>query len=171
MSTLSDTQFLKPYWRQIETIIREAEKLSDSTDWRQTAKEMRSLRDRMQTIDAEPTSEQATRFRIAQQIFMDRRAEFFAQGNIEKRASIIKSASFLQQQISQLQESIDCCDKTLADFNQQLAAIDKQEHQEQIKQFIKESVATLEDDILQQKEKLDIIEEEIHRQSSYYCGP
>jgi hypothetical protein len=162
---------ISPQWQQAEALVRAAEALSHSQEWKESARTMRKVRQQLKALSPEVTPEQESRFSVAQQIFMDRRATFFDKGNQKKGAKLRQSVFLLQQQNSQIQESILSCNKTLADFNQQLKSVAQQQHKEQIEQFITESITTLEKDLLNHSQKVKENEEEISRQSSRFCGP
>ncbi|MBF0454889.1 MAG: hypothetical protein HQL72_08770 [Magnetococcales bacterium] len=166
-----DNPLTNPRWQQIESLIREVEALSCSTQWRQTAKSMRQLRLRFQAEGENPSPEQCRRFECAQQVFLDRQAVFFAQENRQKGERLIESIASIQQQLSQIQTSVRLCNQSLDAFNQQLETIQDQPHQEEIKTFIQESISTLKQDILQQTTKQQVLEEQVAQLSSRYCGP
>ncbi|MBF0445443.1 MAG: hypothetical protein HQL68_07620 [Magnetococcales bacterium] len=152
-------------------IVRQAEELAYSTDWRKTAKTMRELRNKFNSFNLSDDDSLAVRFRIAQQTFMDRRADYFSRGNHNKGSNLQGELSDLEQQAAKLRESIQYCHNTLKDFKNRRANLDKSSDQTSIESFINESCKEVEDDIAQKTESLKFIESQMVMLSSSFCGP
>jgi hypothetical protein len=152
-------------------IVRQAEELAYSTDWRKAAKAMRGLRNQFHTFNLADDDSHAVRFRIAQQVFMDRRADYFSRGNHNKGSNLQDELSVLQQKAAELRESIQYCHGTIKDFKNRRNDLDKSSDQTPIESFINESCRDVEEDIAQKTAYLQLVESQIVMLSSSFCGP
>jgi hypothetical protein len=152
-------------------IVRQAEELAYSTDWRQTAKAMRGLRNQFNSFNLSDDDSLSVRFRIAHQIFMDRRADHFSRGNHNKGSNLQGELSDLEQKAAELRESIQYCHSTLKDFKNRLSNLDKSSDQTSIESFINESCRDIEEDIAKKSDSLQFVESQILMLSSSFCGP
>jgi hypothetical protein len=152
-------------------IVREAEELAYSTDWRKTAKAMRGLRNKFHTFNLADDDTLMVRFRIAQQVFMDRRADYFSRGNHNKGSNLQSELSVLEKKAAELRESIQYCHKTIEDFKIRRTNLDKSIDQTSIESFINESCRDVEEDIMQKTVSLQLVESQIVMLSSSFCGP
>jgi|SaaInl8_120m_RNA_FD_contig_31_457041_length_1428_multi_10_in_0_out_0_2 Mg2+ and Co2+ transporter CorA len=157
-------------WREFIDIVRQAEELAYSSEWRTTAKTMRKLRHQLQSMKLHDVDSWMVRFRIAQQIFMDRRADFYVRGNRSKGADLQKRLAILQQKAGELRESIQYCHNTIKEFQKKSATLEGDENRASIDAFISESCGEVNADIEKKNTKLLAVEEEIVSLSSRFCS-
>ncbi|MBF0379628.1 MAG: hypothetical protein HQL69_01340 [Magnetococcales bacterium] len=152
-------------------IVRQAEELAYSTDWRKTAKAMRGLRQQFHALNLADDDSLSIRFRIAQQTFMDRRADYFSRGNHNKGSNLQDELSDLQHKAEELRVSIQNCHNTIKDLQNRRNNLDRDVDQSSIETFINESCREVEEDISQKTASLQLIESQIVMLSSSFCGP
>ncbi|MBF0626781.1 MAG: hypothetical protein HQL91_01030 [Magnetococcales bacterium] len=164
-----------PALRELASLLERAESLAWSTDWRQTAKEMRLLRERWSLLEQQSFSslerEWITRFRAAQQTFMDRRADYFQQGNLRKGSGLIAHLEQKQESVIQLKEEIQNGYVALQEFEARLQATPDDGHaMPAIRAFIGDSIVDLKEEIQRKERDLARIERSMMATSNrYYC--
>jgi hypothetical protein len=161
----------KPSLDEMVDHVRKIEELAYSTQWRETARTMRELRHQFKDFDLADSDPLAVRFRIAQQTFMDRRADFYSRGNDRKGAGLSDKLVALQIKAAELRESIQYCHSTLKDFQDRRAKLDSSESSDSIEAFIAESCREVEADIAAKTESLQQVEDEMTILTTSYCGP
>lgn len=150
-----------------------AEGLSDSKQWRTASKTYRNLRKKWQHAESvgQPEDDKLWElFLHAEQKYLDRRAHYFLKGHIRKGQQLHLLLQEKQDAAAQLRDSIDVRYKKINSYRQQLTQITEPRHQQEITQFITDTIATLEADIETQTRALRLIENEIAQQSTRFCG-
>ncbi len=147
--------------QQLIELVKQAEALAFSSEWHKTAKKMRLLLNQwkaLEPINFQVEREWISRFRVAQQTFMERRADYFLQGNIRKSAGLITQLTQTQTAIIAKKNEIAAHYQTLNNFeNQQLSnPITTQELA--IEHFIQESMVALQAEITQKETELRQLE-------------
>lgn len=156
-----------------ERLVRQAEELAYSTDWRSAARLMRHLRLRWRQVtagDEFQNDPMSIRFRLALQAFLDRRAEFFQQGHREKGERLRAQIDEKQQRVGRLRESLQSYRVTLQDFEAKLKNVDQQERGEVIKAFIVDSILAVRGEIERQEGQLQALSEEMARLGALFHG-
>ena len=156
-----------------ESLVRQAETLAYSTDWRDTARTMRALRRRWRQIEVggefqnDPLS---IRFRLALQTFLDRRAEHFQRAHQEKGKRISEQLTENQEQAALLLASIQSYQRTLRDYEEKLNHVEQQDRSESIKSFIVASIHSVQDEIDDKERQLKAFEKEALHFSTLFHG-
>ncbi|NGZ06315.1 MAG: hypothetical protein G8237_08155 [Magnetococcales bacterium] len=165
-----DERFNHP---EVAELVNQAESLAWSDDWRKTAKEMRQLRERWEQLERECQEwdrEWTTRFRAAQQTFMDRRADYFSQGNVRKGAGLIEQLDGKQEQIIQLKQEIRGYYQSLREFEERLQTTGSEGHGLAIRAFIGDSIVALQEEIQRKERALQKMERTMLEVTGrYYC--
>ncbi|MEO5345551.1 MAG: DUF349 domain-containing protein [Magnetococcus sp. YQC-9] len=158
---------------EIAGLVERAEALAWSTEWRKGAREMRQLRERWELLERSSggwAREWTTRFRAAQQTFMDRRADYFNQGNLRKGSGLLEQLDEQQKTVMRLKEELAGYLAALNDFESQLNATPVEGHGMAIRAFIGESIANLHAEIQRKTRELNKLERSIVEISTrYYC--
>lgn len=157
-------------WREILAVVREAEELAYSEEWRSTAKTMRLLRRQMQEFNLFDSDSMQVRFRIAHQIFMDRRADFYEKGNRKKGAHLQGGLAALQKKAGELRESIQFCRNTIKEYHKKRDALFGDPKRQSIENFIDDSCKEVNTDIENKTARLLDVEKEIVMMSTRYCS-
>ncbi|GAB0057176.1 hypothetical protein SIID45300_01499 [Candidatus Magnetaquicoccaceae bacterium FCR-1] len=158
---------------EVVGLVERAEALAWSTEWRKGAKEFRQLRERWEILEHTSPGwarELTTRFRAAQQTFMDRRADFFNRGNIRKGAGLLDQLEGKQVDMERLTEELNGYHAALRDFSRRLAETSMEGHGLAIRAFIGESITNLQAEIQRKERDLAKLERSMVEISSrYYC--
>ncbi|MBF0439642.1 MAG: hypothetical protein HQL93_11040 [Magnetococcales bacterium] len=157
----------------VHHLVDRAESLAFSSDWIKTARIMRSLLQKwneLEFLQKNMDDELTRRFRAAQQTFMERRAEYFYQGNLRKGAGLMSQLEDKQKKIIALKNDIFKTLQALHDFERQLQDIADSEHEISIRAFILESIHFLNQEILTKEKRLTRLEQTTELTTNrYYC--
>ncbi|MBF0261771.1 MAG: hypothetical protein HQL97_08070 [Magnetococcales bacterium] len=162
-----------PPLSEVMGLVERAEALAWSTEWRKGAKEFRQLRERWEKLERTSpdwSRELTTRFRAAQQTFMDRRADYFNRGNLRKGSGLLEQLEGKQGDVERLKEALNGYHAALRDFSQRLAETPVEGHGMAIRAFIGESITTLQTEIQRKERDLAKLERSMLEISTrYYC--
>ncbi|MBF0418187.1 MAG: hypothetical protein HQL86_08065 [Magnetococcales bacterium] len=162
-----------PLRPEVVGLVERAEALAWSTEWRKGAKEFRQLRERWEFLEHTApgwSRELTSRFRAAQQTFMDRRADYFNRGNIRKGAGLMEQLEGKRVEIERLKEDLNGYHTALKDFGVRLASTPTDGHGQSIRAFIGESITTLQAEIQRKERDLAKLERSTAEISArYYC--
>ncbi|MBF0339405.1 MAG: hypothetical protein HQL95_00400 [Magnetococcales bacterium] len=159
--------------QEVVAIVERVEALAWTEEWRDAAREMRVLRERWQVLEGQLPDwdrELTTRFRAAQQTFMDRRADYYQRGNVRKGTGLMERLEKKQADVVRIKEELQGYYDSLADFETRMNATPLEGHGVAIRAFIGESIAALQEEIGRKEGELDRLERTIPEISSrYYC--
>ncbi|MBF0604655.1 MAG: DUF349 domain-containing protein [Nitrospirae bacterium] len=163
----------RPERQSIIDLVEQAEALANSTQWNKTARKMRVLLQQwnaLEPLQGQADREWTTRFRAAQQTFMERRAAYFLQGNLRKRDGLMDSLTDKQNAIVTLKNDLLRHHQTLRDFEDNLQEVTITRQQEAVQNFVQESIRALQEEIRQLETRLNTLEQSVVIETTrYYC--
>ncbi|MBF0126748.1 MAG: hypothetical protein HQM02_06005 [Magnetococcales bacterium] len=159
--------------RRLLELVERAEGLAFSEEWRTTPRVMRQLLKEWQALEALRAAEEPewiTRFRAARQTFMERRAEYYLQGNLRKGADLMRKLEATEAGIIALKQDLQAHYETLHNCESRLQATPVTRRESAVQRFIRDSIVSLKEEIRQKEAALGRLESSVNSISSrYYC--
>ncbi|MBF0176432.1 MAG: hypothetical protein HQL63_06230 [Magnetococcales bacterium] len=140
-----------------EMLVRTAESLIHSQDWRTTGKTLRRIMNQLRGIPSTGDEEDErlwARFQSAYQIYLDRRARDFDHGQQLKLAQVRDEILERQQKTVQLELSIHTARGQLQSFVERLHDIPPGPRQEVIRHFIADTIKLVKTDVTLKEQEL-----------------
>lgn len=156
-----------------QRLVRQAETLAYSNDWRNTARTMRHMRRQWQEIESAgefQNDQLSIRFRLALQTFLDRRADYFQRGHQAKGVRIQEKITEIQRQSHLLRDSIQKHRNTLQDYDSKRQSLVSQPHRKEVESFIHESIQAVSQEMENQEQELQALEQEIQTLTTQFHG-
>ncbi|MBF0178670.1 MAG: hypothetical protein HQM03_01450 [Magnetococcales bacterium] len=163
-----------PSMSEALALVEEAEALAGSEDWLGTARRMRRLLARWRTLEAAHPSlcsgEPAARFRAAQQMFMERRATYYQQGNARKGEGLQRRLERMQEEIVVLEREILRHARAERECEERLRVCAGREHEGEIRAFLLEALRSLREETGRKEAALRRLEQSVGGLAARYHG-
>ncbi|MBF0138104.1 MAG: DUF349 domain-containing protein [Magnetococcus sp. DMHC-1] len=144
-----------------EMLVRTAESLIHSQDWRTTGKTLRRIMNQLRGIPSageEDDNRLWARFQSAYQIYLDRRARDFDQGQQMKLAHVREEILDRQRQTVHLGQTLYFAQSRVRSFEDRLHDIPPGPHQEVIRDFIADTIQHVKIDMAVKERELQEVE-------------
>ncbi|MBF0425559.1 MAG: hypothetical protein HQL66_07045 [Magnetococcales bacterium] len=156
-----------------EMLVRTAEGLIHSQDWRTTGKTLRRIMNQLRGIPSAGDEEDNrlwARFQSAYQIYLDRRAQEFDQGQQLKLAQVREELTERQKQVAQLEHVIRTAQGRVQSFEERLSDVAPGPHQEAIRAFIADTIRLVRSDVTLKSQELRDLERSLAELSDRVHG-
>ncbi|MBF0154732.1 MAG: hypothetical protein HQL64_13410 [Magnetococcales bacterium] len=156
-----------------EMLVRTAENLIHSQDWRTTGRTLRRIMNQLRGIPSAGDEEDSrlwARFQSAYQIYLDRRAQDFDQGQQVKLAQVRGEILERQRQTVLLEQAIHSAQGRVKSFEDRLHDVPPGPHQEVIRDFIADTIRLVKVDTTMKEQELRDLERSLAELSDRVHG-